>query len=405
MRTLTLLLLLPFVLLVSCKKDEPEPQAQQPVNLELPPKADGVINNSNEFGLDLFKSVSAVDDENLMLSPLSASTALTMLLNGCGGQSYEQIHQMLGYEGLTMGEVNQVYASLTEQLLSADPKVELALANAVWYRLGFNVKQPYLDTMSTVFDSRIEGLDFNSPSALDVMNQWASDNTNGKIPEVLDEISAEAVMFLMNALYFKGDWTWQFDPSNTSDSPFTLEDGSTVTVPVMQGELPVKTYYGNNYSALEMFYGRQNFSMIMIEPQTTVSEFLDGFDIGAWQELTSSLDAAPVPSKMDLFIPKFKFEYEKQLNDQLQALGMTDVFNPLLANLSGISNASIYVSFVKQNTFVEVNEEGTEAAAVTTIGIEYTSINNFALDKPFVFVIRERTTNTILFIGKVMDPS
>ncbi len=405
MRKLTLLLLLPFVLLVSCKKDDPEPQAQQPVNLELPPKADGVINNSNEFGLDLFKSVSAVDDENLMLSPLSASTALTMLLNGCGGQSYEQIHQMLGYEGLTMGEVNQVYASLTEQLLSADPKVELALANAVWYRLAFNVRQPYLDTMSTVFDSHIEGLDFNSPSALEVMNQWASDNTNGKIPEVLDEISAEAVMFLMNALYFKGDWTWQFDPSKTSDGPFTLEDGSTVTVPIMQGELPVKTYYGNNYSALEMFYGRQNFSMILIEPQTTVSEFLDGFDIGAWQELTSSLDAAPVPSKMDLFIPKFKFEYEKQLNDQLQALGMTDVFIPSLANLSGISDASIYVSFVKQNTFVEVNEEGTEAAAVTTIGIEYTSINNFAVDKPFVFIIRERTTNTILFIGKVMDPS
>lgn len=405
MKTLALLLLLPFVLLVSCKKDEPEPQAQQPINLELPPKAGGVINNSNEFGLDLFKSVSAVDDENLMLSPLSASTALTMLLNGCGGQSYEQIHQMLGYEGLTMGEVNQVYASLTEQLLSADPKVELALANAVWYRMSFDVKQPYLDTMSWVFDSRIEGLDFNSPSALDVMNQWASDNTNGKILEVLDEISAEAVMFLMNALYFKGNWTWQFDPSKTSNGPFTLEDGSTVTVPIMQGELPVKTYYGNNYSALEMFYGRQNFSMIMIEPQNTISEFLENFDVGAWQELTSSLDAAPVPSKMDIFIPKFKFEYEKQLNDQLQALGMTDVFIPSLANLSGISDASIYVSFVKQNTFVEVNEEGTEAAAVTTIGIEYTSINNFTLDKPFVFFIRERTTNTILFIGKVMDPS
>lgn len=404
MKTRLLIPIIFLLLAVSCKKDDGPPSLPGPVNIELPAKATGVIENSNAFGIDLFKSVSAVDGQNLMLSPLSASTALTMLLNGCGGDTYQQIHQMLGYEGLTIGEVNGIYMSLVEQLLSADPRVELALANAVWYRLGFNVHQSYLDTMDRAFDSHIEGLDFGSPSALEVMNQWASDNTSGKVEKVLDQISEDAVMFLMNALYFKGDWTWQFDASQTENGEFILEDGSVVTVPLMKGNIPAKIALVNGSPALEMFYGRQNFSMVVIVPSEEMNTFLEGFDEPAWRELTENLDDIPEPSGKDLFMPRFRFGYEKELNDQLQELGMTDAFDPVVADLSGIADAGIFVSFVKQNTFIEVNEEGTEAAAVTTVGIEYTSIDSFQVNRPFLFVIRERTTNTILFIGKVLDP-
>jgi serpin B len=237
------------------------------------------------------------------------------------------------------------------------------------------------------------------------MNQWASDNTNGKIPKVLDEISWEAVMFLMNALYFKGDWTWQFDPDKTKDGDFLMEDGSTVTVPVMYGNVPVKVHAGSGYTAAEMFYGRKNFSMVLMVPQGSVDDFIESFTAEEFQDLTTALDEIPEPVEKDVFIPKFKFDYEKILTDQLKTLGMIDAFDPILADFSGISDTPIFISFVKQNTFIEVNEEGTEAAAVTTIGFEFTSIESFSADRPFVFAIRERTTNTLLFVGKVLDPS
>jgi len=259
--------------------------------------------------------------------------------------------------------------------------------------------------MDQSFDARIEALDFYSPSALETINGWASDNTNGKITKVLSEISPDAVMFLQNALYFKGTWTYQFDKGQTERAPFTLDDGTVTTVDMMRGLIPVRFYSDANATAVEMSYGRQNFSMVVIVPNGKLGDYLQGFDPDNWSAITGGLDNESVEIETDMGMPKFKFEYEKYLNDQLQALGMVDAFNPVAADLSGISDASIYVSFVKQNTFVEVNEEGTEAAAVTTIGVEYTSLpGTFIIDKPFIFAIRERTTNTLLFIGKVQRP-
>jgi len=240
------------------------------------------------------------------------------------------------------------------------------------------------------------------------MNQWASDNTNGKIPKVLEEISAEAVMFLMNALYFKGSWTQQFDENGTFEDLFFLDDGTEISTPMMHGDVPVKSIAGDGYMAFEMFYGQQNFSMVVIVPETNLDEFLQNMESETWEEVTTNLDSQYAALEVPVVFPRFKFEYEKKLNEMLQSLGMTDAFNGALANLSGISDAGLVVSFVKQNTFVEVNEDGTEAAAVTTIGIELTSIGDepvpIMVNKPFVFAIREQTTNSLLFIGKVVNP-
>jgi serpin B len=182
-----------------------------PKNHELTAKGAEVIAYGNEFGIELFTKVAGAENKNLMLSPLSASAALTMLLNGCAGDTYDQLKGTLKYpEEMTISEINEVYKSLVSQLLDVDPKVKLALANAIFYRQGFNVKNPFLATMENDFDAEIAGLDFSLPSALTTINKWASDNTNGKIPKVLNELSAEAVMFIMNALYFKGDWSYQF---------------------------------------------------------------------------------------------------------------------------------------------------------------------------------------------------
>jgi serpin B len=395
--------------LTGCKKEEVTPNLI-PKEINLTAQAPAVIAGNNEFGIELFTLVAPEEDENIMLSPLSASVALTMLLNGCGGDTYQQLKETLKYPNeLEIGDINEAYKSLVKQLLEADPKVKIALANAIFYRLGFDVESPFLSTMSEYYDAHIEGLDFGLPSALATINGWASDNTYGKIPNVLDEIDSDAVMFLMNALYFKGDWSYQFVKSQTQNRPFYLDDGTSLNVSTMHGLVGAKYGFGANYQAIELPYGRTNFTMVVVVPTESLVGFYSSFNAETWNEITSSIDEITDYSSVEVFMPKFKFSFEKFLNEQLQSMGMVDAFIPFTADLSGISDASIYVNFVKQNAFVEVNEEGTEAAAVTTIGINLTSAGPseppvFVIDKPFIFTIRERTTNTLMFIGKIANP-
>lgn len=394
----------------SCTKENPDPGVNlTPKNIELTAEAPQVIQTNNAFGVELFRKVASADNKNLMLSPLSAGTALTMLLNGCGGDTYDQLKETLKYpENLTISQINEAWGSLTGQLLEADPKVTLALANAIFYRQGFTVKEPFLNTMSGDYGAQVEALDFSHPSALETINGWASDHTNGKIPKVLDEISAQAVMFLMNALYFKGDWSYQFDKALTQDRPFYPDTGEPFDVPTMNGEVGARVVNGDQYNAIELPYGRTNFTMVVIVPHGSLGGFIESFTPGIWSDITGGMDGLMDYADTEVFMPKFKFSYEKVLNDQLRSMGMIDAFDPYVADLSGISDAQIYVDFVKQNTFVDVNEEGTEAAAVTTIGVELTSMppqpQVFRIDKPFVFAIRERTTNTLLFMGQVLHP-
>jgi len=392
----------------TCEKQPGEPDLT-PKNITLTSAAPQAIESSNEFGIGLFTKVAETEEKNLMLSPLSASTALTMLLNGCGGDTYTQLQGALKYPaGMTIDEINEAYKSLVDQLLKADPKVTLALANAIFYRNGFVVKQPFLATMSSDYKATVEGLDFAAPSALTTINKWADDNTNGKIPEVLAMIDPDAVMFIMNALYFKGDWSYQFDKSETLERPFYPDGGSTINVSTMKSEVGTRVFFGGNYRVVEMPYGRTNFTMVVIVPEESLGSFYASLTPQVWNEITSGLDTKDEFGKLIVYMPKFKFSYEKYLNDQLKSMGMIDAFIPFQANLTGISDQSVFVSFVKQNTFVEVDEVGTEAAAVTTIGINLTSMPaeppQFVIDKSFVFAIRERTTNTLLFIGQVVNP-
>jgi serpin B len=408
MKTIVTILIFTAMLtgLFACQKDKTKPELP-PTKIELSLKAREVITHSNDFGVELFTQTAQSGNENMMLSPLSASVALTMLLNGSEAETFNQIRDMLGYPpDFTIAEINEAYNSLVTQLLVADKKVQLNIANAVFYRQDFVVKNPFIQAMSDDFDAQVQSLDFGTPAALNTINKWASDNTNGKIPEVLDEIRADAVMFLMNALYFKGDWTKQFDKSKTTNKPFHLNEGSSIQVSTMHHDKLSAMYYeSQEFTALELPYGRRNFSMIIMLPANDINSFYDNFTPDVWKEMTTALNSADEWSDFIVSLPKFSFEYETLLNDHLKALGMLDAFDAALADLSGISDGNICVDFVKQNTFVDVNEEGTEAAAVTTIGIVETSMPpSFVVDKPFAFAIRERTTNTLLFIGSVADP-
>jgi serine protease inhibitor len=396
-------LLLLVLLLAACSKSDMTPRTP-PTQIHLSARAPAAIYSSNAFGVELFKRVAREEEGNLMLSPLSASIALTMLLNGSHGETYAQIRDLLNYPAdMTRAEINEAYQSLISQLLAADPEVTLHLANAVFYRQGYPVKESFLRDMKEAFDALVAEMDFAHPTAVDQINQWASDHTNQRIPKVLDQIPGNVIMYLMNALYFKGDWTHKFDKQHTAMLPFTRGDGSTVEVPTMRGEVEGLTLYNEDFTALELPYGRRNFSMVLLLPTDDLTNFYDRLTPAKWQALTATLTEQTLWQKVQVVLPRFKFDYEKQLNETLQAMGMVDAFDER-ADLTGIADADLQVSMVKQNAFIAVDEEGSEAAAVTTIEIRESALAEVRIDRPFVFAIRERTTNTLLFIGAVRDP-
>ncbi len=409
MNLLHLTLILVMSLFSACKKvEDPKSVAGEPVKINLTAKSSEVIEASNQFGLKLYRDIAMDEPGNIMISPLSASAALTMLMNGTKNDTYSQIRDMLGYDAdLSTEEINEAYQNLVEQLLAADERVNLSLANAVFYREGFQVKAPFIADMQNAFDAEVQELDFSQTAAVDAINQWASDNTNEKIPKVIDNINPNMVMFLMNALYFKGDWTTQFNKDATAKRPFTLHDGEEIMVDAMyEDEVVSMVLYEDEYKVIELPFGRKNFSMVVVVPWDSFDTFLDDLTPEVWKGITDHFDNVVSWTVTPVLMPKFSFEFDKKLNDYLKTLGMSDAFDAGLADLSGISDEQLYVDFVKQNTFVEVNEQGAEAAAVTTIGIIRTSVPAvFMVDRPFVFAIRERTTNTLLFIGKVMNPA
>ena len=404
------LLLLAALAVAGCDAGGPSDEA--PTAIDLTAEARQVVAQSNVFGVGLFAQVAAQDDGNLMLAPLSASAALTMLLNGADGETHVQIRDVLGYapdQGLDA--INEAYGSLLDQLLAADPDVQLALANAVFvnrdYAAGSPFKAPFLDALAGPFDARIEALDFLAPASVGVINQWASDNTAGRVPTVLQEIPQEAVLYLLNALYFRGDWTTPFDADVTAPRDFRLADGQTVQTPTMAASVPALVVGGDGYSALELPYGRRNFSMVVVLPtdDRTLAALAADLAAGLWTDATTRLDARADWADTDVRLPRFAFSTSELLNDALQTLGMTDAFSDA-ADLSRMNDdPRLLVSRVKQDTFVAVDEQGTEAAAVTTVEVGATSAPpSFVADRPFVFAIRERTTNTLLFIGQVADP-
>ncbi|TNE72750.1 serpin family protein [bacterium] len=410
MKKWCLLSVLVTVSLMACKKDSSITETE-PIPLKLTAQQTELIAESNAFGINLFKEVAQDEQSNMMLSPLSASVALSMLMNGADGNTRVQIQEMLGYSSsMSLDDINAAYNNLKAQLLSADKTVSLSLANAMFYRNGFDVKQSYISTLKDAYSAEIMALDFTSSNAVTTINNWASDNTNGKIEKVINEISAETVLFLMNALYFKGTWSAEFDKASTSEQPFYLDNETTIQVPTMNSLVNVRLANFDDFTALELPYGRKNFTMIVLIPKNSISTALSALNADVWMNVTQSLSNQHIWSSVNLFFPKFSITYEKKLNDALFHLGMTDAFKPNQADLSGINDVNnLFVSFVKQNTFIETNEEGSEAAAVTTIGIELTSVGGSTppivrVDKPFLFAIREQTSNSLLFIGTVNNP-
>jgi serpin B len=364
---------------------------------------------NTEFGFNLFNTIWETEqNQNIFISPFSVSTALSMTLNGASGETEQAMIDTLLLKGITTDSINSSFAQLQQALQTSDPKVTLTIANSLWGNQGIQFKPDFLQRNTQFFNAEISVLDFLDPSSLTTINQWVNDNTNGKIPKILDEIDANAVLFLINAIYFKGAWQTEFDPSNTRDGTFHLADGSTKRVPMMFRSGRYSHYRGDAFQAVNLPYGDGRISMYIFLParDSDLNTFLDTLNTENWESWMSQFREQELSFRM----PKFKLEYgTKELNDALTVLGMGIAFDQSRADFSRMVSledlgANLYIDKVSHKTFIEVNEEGTEAAAVTIVGIVKTSLPpEFTADRPFFFAIRDNETGTVLFMGTVVD--
>lgn len=392
---------------VGCKNAEvtsdpdPNPGTSGELRVSAP-----FADQTTQFAFDVTRRVSAQrgQDKNLFISPLSLHVLLGMVLNGASGQTAQEIQKTLKLDVQTLAEANQTYQNLLTNLPGVDSKVTLTLANSVWYRNTFMVETAFQDLLRQTFKADLSAQNFDDPATVGNINRWASEKTNGKIPKVIDQIQSNSVMFLLNALYFKGDWKTQFDPNKTVDAPFNLASGQTVDVRMMRLNTNLKRGFGSTYTAFELPYGSDKFAMTVLLPAigTTADALIDAFDSAGWTQLQKDMTLGTI----DIGLPKFTLNDDIKLNDALSALGMPTAFTDRADFTKINAKGGIQLSSVKQNTFVAVDEKGTEAAAVTTAGVVTTAMPQATLcDRPFVFVIHEKTTGTILFLGKIANPT
>ena len=370
-----------------------------------------VVTANTQFGFDLFNEIRTIEqDKNIFISPLSISIALAMTLNGASGETEQAMTNTLHLQALDSESINTGYAGLQQTLLTSDPKVTLAIANSLWARQDVPFRQDFLQRNTQYFGAEVSTLDFVDPNTLTTINQWVSTNTNGKIPKILDEINADMVLFLINAIYFKGTWQTKFDPSHTRDGTFYLATGTEKQVPMMTRTADYAYYenYEEKCQAVSLPYGDGRMSMYIFLPyrESDLNTFLDSLNDENWENWMSQFHE----QEIFLSMPKFKLEYEKTLNNPLGSLGMGIAFAAGRADFSRMADLetlgkNLYIGEVLHKAVVEVNEEGTEAAAVTSVGVRATSLPpQFTVDRPFFFAIRDNETKTVLFMGTVVDP-
>ncbi len=378
---------------------------------EIGPVDSSVVTANTQFGFSLFNEIRKTEqNENIFISPFSVSVALAMTLNGASGETEQAMVNTLQLQGLDSEAINAGYAGLRQTLLTSDPKVILTIANSLWARQDVPFKPDFLQRNTQFFGAEISTLDFTDPNTLNTINQWVNTNTNGKISKILDEINPAAVLFLINAIYFKGSWQTEFDPLHTRDGAFHLATGGEKQVAMMArtGDYRYYQNYEENFHAISLPYGDGRISMYIFLPrrESNLNTLLDNLNAENWENWMSQFREQEVL----LAMPKFKLEYEKTLNTPLESLGMDIVFAPGLADFSRMATLEIlgknlYIGEVLHKAVVEVNEEGTEAAAVTSVGIRATSAPPaFIVDQPFFFAIRDNDTKTVLFMGIVADP-
>jgi serpin B len=396
-------------IMASCERTKNDPPPGDPVPIELTLKQKDVVDSANKFAFDLFLPIVAEKKgaENIMISPFSITSALSMVLNGAAGETFDAVRHTLRYDNKTLQEINETYLKLMEDMIPVDPRVTMEIANSVWVEKRLTVKQSYIDALKTWYLAEAREIDVTDPGAVEMVNGWIEDKTHDKIQDMLDHLSPDLAMLLINAIYFNGKWRYEFETKNTQNKSFYLTPGNPVQVPMMYQEEDFAVTVTGDVTLVELPYGQGNYSMVVMLPDEDVSlasaaATLNPEDWAVWMERLSN-----GATEVQLSLPKFEYEYKRELKDDLTALGMGVAFDAFNADFSNISDQDIFISRVLHQTFIKTDEEGTEAAAATVVEFELTSMPMTTVvnvNRPFLYFIRETTTGTIVFMGQVVDP-
>jgi serpin B len=406
-----------LVLVPSCEKSGTNDQPVDPgnpVTISIETHQKEVIDSANKFAFDLFSPILAEGkgDENIMISPFSISSALSMTLNGADGDTFEAMKKALRLDGKTLEQINDTYLKLMTEMVPVDERVVVEIANSVWVEKRLNVKQKFIADVQNWYKAEARGIDVTDPDAVKIVNDWIAEMTHDKITDMLDYLDPDLAMLLINAVYFNGKWRNQFDKADTKEESFYVTPSTPKVVPMMHQEENLRAAKDNNLTILDIPYGQGNYSMLVVLPDadiatTDVTEALTPSQWNEWMDLLENNT-----HKVELSMPKFKYKYKRLLNDDLIGLGMGIAFSDW-ADFSNISDQPLQISRVIHQSFIETNEEGTEAAAATIVEIRFTSAGpdteptvwKIDIDRPFLYFIHENSTGTILFMGRVGDPS
>lgn len=428
---LSIMLVLSCALALQCTEssqpNQPQPTPEpQRSPAEFTQQESSLLESANKFGLNLFREIARNTSatENIFISPLSVSYAFGICYNGAKGDTREAIGSTLQMAGMSVEEMNEAYRDVTKILMQTDPLVEFKVANSFWSRLGKAIQPDFIEMSRTYFDARVEEIDFQAPWAADTINAWVDRATNGKIDKMVEPpISPAVAAILMNAIYFKGNWMFPFDTANTQNGTFYLADGSETECQMMwlsEEEHAVQvdentiapdtnaTFFSNDYlNAVSLPYGRGDYRMTILmpnlwmNPDNTVDDLIDRFTLENWESWLSEF----YPVGFTVGLPKFRFEYEVSLTDILKTLGMEIAFDPGRADFSNMFVDDVgWIDRVKQKAFVQVDEKGTEAAAVTQVIFIDSMPPGLICNRPFLVLIHEDVSGAILFIGKIADP-
>lgn len=384
---------------VACASSDHSESNEEPVNIKV----------SEKFATNFFKLAAKKPDSNVVISPYSVSTALSMAYNGAGSKTKSEMQNVLDYTGLSDEAVNQQNSSLYKSLMHVNPSSELTVANAMFANKNFEFVKGFMDSNQKYYGAKLETLDFADLSTVNKINNWVKDNTKSKIPSILDKVAPDAILYLVNAVYFKGVWLDEFKKDETQPVDFKLSNGSKKTVEMMNRSAKMSYFAGNNFQAVMLPYKDKRLQMCIFLPdkKSNITAFINSLTPENWSEWREQFRK----EEGHLGLPRFKVEYKTELSEVLKAAGMPCAFEDNCADFKKMIEQNAMISRVLHKTYLEVNEKGTEAAAATAVEMMPTSAAmnpkppfEMICDRPFVVAIRDEKTNAILFVGAIVDP-
>ncbi len=374
---------------------------------ELTAPVDKISNANNKVALKfLNETLKNNSGKNVIISPLSLNTVLALTQNGAAGSTKQEMLKALEMEGYDENLINESYKNIIAHFNSLK-SIQTKLGDSIWIRKGADVKKQFIDMGKEFYEAEINEVDFTKKNTVDTINKWVSNHTAGKINKMMDSFEPDTYMALINTVYFKGKWSTPFSENNTSKQKFFVSDGSTKEVDMMKETMAIDYVKNTDFQAVRIPYEDNNFGMYVFLPNkdSSTDKLMNNMNIDNWNKWISEFKKTQV----NVSLPKFKIEFEEKLNDMLIGFGMKSAFGDS-ANFSNITEKSdLYIDLVKQKSYIDVNEAGTEAAAATAVVMREVSMPldppiQFIADRPFIYAITDKNTGLIIFMGKVEKP-